>query len=468
MGNKEYKTSEEVRKRAEEAIGRSFEEIFELAREFQRENGLKEKHGKGDIGQAYEEGWFNYACNEDAKPDFEEADVELKVTPFLVNSRGYRAKERLSLGKINYKEENWDEYEESRFWIKNHHLLIMYYQYIKGINRNKYSVQKVDEVLLEKLPERDREIIQHDWEKIAKSVKEGKAHELSERDFMYLSPARKGCGGDEKVKYDERYPKAKPRAYSFKKSYMTKLFNERMLNVDELNNIFPDCRKGYSIKSEIIKQIFKVTCDLEQTDEFQKANYRFRTITVDKHGTPNEDMSFSTFDFEVLVKEKSWRQSIAFDEMVDSKFLFAIFSKNSEGKEILNNCMIWYVPKKDEAKVKEVWEETQKVIKNGIQLKQYVSHDKQGNVVFAYKNNFPKSDFNKVAHVRNKAQQSEYFSETANSVKLKNLAEVILLEQVPAELEGVPVPTGEFMTKQCFWFNKKYIKKQIKDYIRSY
>lgn len=49
MGNKEYKTSEEVKQRAEEAIGHSFKEIFELAQKFQQENGLKEKHGKGDI-----------------------------------------------------------------------------------------------------------------------------------------------------------------------------------------------------------------------------------------------------------------------------------------------------------------------------------------------------------------------------------------------------------------------------------
>lgn len=240
MDNKEYKNSEEVKKRAEEAIGRPFKEIFELAKKFQEKNGLKEKHGKGDIGQAYEEGWFNYACNKDAEPDFKEADIELKVTPFLKNSRGYRAKERLSLGKINYKDENWNEYEESRFWIKNHHLLIMYYQYIKGIDRENFSVQKIDEILLNELPERDKSIIQHDWEKIARYVKEGRAHELTERDFMYLSPATKGSGGNKKVKYDDRYPKAKPRAYSFKKSYMTKLFNERMLDEDEESYVLPD------------------------------------------------------------------------------------------------------------------------------------------------------------------------------------------------------------------------------------
>ena len=31
----------------------------------------------------------------------------------------------------------------------------MYYQYIRGVKRENYSVEKIDEILLEKLPERD-------------------------------------------------------------------------------------------------------------------------------------------------------------------------------------------------------------------------------------------------------------------------------------------------------------------------
>ena len=426
----------------------------------------------------------------------------MKVTPFLINSRGYRAKETLSLWKINYKDENWDEYEKSRFWTKNHHLLVMYYQYIRGVKRENFSIEKIDEILLEKLPERDQIIIQHDWEKIAHYVKEGKAHELSERDFMYLSPARKGNGGDENVKYNDRYLKAKPRAYSFKKSYMTKLFNERMLTpeeksyilpdmvlqkgkefddilietlkpyfgktIDSLKKEFPNYCSGYSEKNDIIKQIYKSTSELEKTDEFQKANYKLRTLTVDEKGTPTQDMSFSAFDFDALLREKNWTESIAYDEMVDSKFLLVIFSKNGEGKEILNNAMIWYIPKKDENKVKEVWKETRKVIKNGIKLRQKLSHDREKRLIFVYENNFPKSNFNKVAHVRNKAGESEYFCENGNSVKLKKPAEVITLKEIPEELKNVPIPTGEYITKQCFWFNKKYMKQQIKDFIKSY
>lgn len=54
-------------------------------------------------------------------------------------------------------------------------------------------------------------------------------------------------------------------------------------------------------------------------------------------------MSFSAFDFDGLLKEKNWTESLVYDEMVDSKFLLVIFSKNAEAQEILNNALIWYM-----------------------------------------------------------------------------------------------------------------------------
>ena len=66
------------------------------------------------------------------------------------------------------------------------------------------------------------------------------------------------------------------------------------------------------------------------------------------------------------------------------------------------------------------------------------------------------------------AGESEYFCENANSVRLKKTAEVITLKEIPEELKNTLIPTGEYMTKQCFWFNKKYLKQQIKDFIKSY
>ena len=491
-------------------IGKTFQDICDeddmrkaaVVRETENyEVKHENKKRKGGLGELVEERYFHYQSNNDARPDFDKAGVELKVTPYKINKNGsISAKERLILTMIDYCSVVNESFEESHMWAKARLILLVYYLYRQEIeNRLDY---KIDYVQLFSPPEEDMKIIEHDFNVIKEKICAGKAHELSERDFMYLSPARKGAGGDEKVKYNDKYPKAKPRAYSFKKSYMTKLFNERMLTPEEISYILPDIvlpkekefddilietlkpyfgrtvdslkkefhnyRSGYSEKNDIIKQIFKSENDLDETDEFQKANYKLRTLTVDEKGTPTQDMSFSAFDFDGLLKEKNWTESIVYDEMVDSKFLLVVFSKNAEGQEILNNAFIWYLPKKDVNKVKDVWKEARKVIKGGIKLQQKLSHDRNGRLIFVYENNFPKSNFNNVAHVRNKAGESEYFCENANSVRLKKTAEVITLKEIPEELKNTLIPTGEYMTKQCFWFNKKYLKQQIKDFIKSY
>ena len=105
----------------------------------------------------------------------------------------------------------------------------MYYQYIKGVKREKFSVEKVDEILLEELPERDQMIIQHDWEKIARYVKAGKAHELSEGDTMYLGAATKAASSADRRKQPFSEELAKPRAFSFKSSYMTYVLNNYII-----------------------------------------------------------------------------------------------------------------------------------------------------------------------------------------------------------------------------------------------
>jgi hypothetical protein len=499
MDKKELKTVEEVVERAKEAIDVPYSEVEKLAAKYQQELGVNAHTGKGDIGQTYEEGWFNYVCNNESKPDFEEADVELKVTPYLKNSKGYRAKERLTLGMIGYKTENFEDFYESHFWRKNHRLLIMYYFYSQRLNKKDYAIKKLDLLELDKLPKRDFEIIKHDWQKIAFAVSNGKAHELTERDFTYLSPCTKGSGGQKPVLYNIAYPAAKKRAYSFKNSYMTVLFNQRMLseekgssvieNVDLLRNTFFDDillkiiepylgrtqkslieefgipKQGYNVNSVIVKKIFKCSCELDETDEFKKADYKLRTVTVNDKGMPKEDMPFGNFCFNEILREKSWKNSQVFEEMVAPKFLFVIFSLNKKGELELNNCMIWYLPNKDIKKLRTVWEKTRQVLSDGIILNQSTKHNKKGELIYCYKSNFPKASKFEVAHVRNKAKEVEYFEKNKHSDILPKPAHIIFVDEVPYELIEAPLPTGRVMTKQCFWFNKKYIKKQIEAHI---
>ena len=93
MEQRKYKTKAEVLARGQEAIGKTLGEIDKTGRI---------ATGKGAIGTAIEESWFGYKPNNKPVPDFEEAGVELKVTPYKQTSKGVSAKERLVCTMLNY------------------------------------------------------------------------------------------------------------------------------------------------------------------------------------------------------------------------------------------------------------------------------------------------------------------------------------------------------------------------------
>ena len=119
MSNVTYKTAEEILIKAKSAVGKTLGVI---------DVNQRLEEGKGGVGHVIEESLFEYKINSSSRPDFPEAGVELKVTPFIKKKNGYTAKERLVLNIINYEKEYKKQFEESSFWQKNNTLLIMFYE----------------------------------------------------------------------------------------------------------------------------------------------------------------------------------------------------------------------------------------------------------------------------------------------------------------------------------------------------
>ncbi|MCA9766479.1 MAG: DNA mismatch repair protein MutH, partial [Carnobacterium sp.] len=82
-----YFTEKELIDKANEAKGKSFSEIDIYNR--------LDKTTKGQFGHVIEESLFGYDINSKAGPDFEELDIELKVTPIKINkNKTFSSKER--------------------------------------------------------------------------------------------------------------------------------------------------------------------------------------------------------------------------------------------------------------------------------------------------------------------------------------------------------------------------------------
>lgn len=446
MEGTQYLTKEAVLKRAQEAVGIPLRDIDTTGRL---------ATGKGAIGTVLEESWFCYEPNGEARADFPEAGVELKVTPYLRTASGIRAKERLVCNIINYMTEYEKTFKTSDFWHKCETMLIMSYEHKYDVPKGDYTI---DKAVLFSFPLEDLVIIEQDWEKIMAKVRAGQAHLITEGDTLYLAACTKGATAASVRRQPFSDIPAKQRAYSLKSSYMTRILNQYIFGKDEDEHIIKDWRvlqksgfenyiveklsPYYGMTQEELKARFGVQTtakslnyillaqmlgfkgDIRNAQEFQNANIVPKTIRIQKNGSIKESMSFPTFKFTEIIEEE-WEESGLREYLEPAKFLFIIFKEREDGQYTFERIRFWNIPAEDLEEVKSVWERTVQVIKNGVQLVRV------NNEVH---NNLPKSTENRVAHVRPHARNAS---------------------------DTYPLPDGREMTKQCFWFNSSYVKQIV-------
>lgn len=448
-----YQTEKEILQRAEEIIGIPLGQIDLTGRL---------ATGKGAIGTVIEESWFGYTPNSESEPDFPEAGVELKVTPYIYNQNGaIRAKERLVCNLIDYMKEYQAEiFEQSSFWHKCHRMLLMSYLHRYDVSKALFTI---DRTILFSFPDEDLIIIKRDWAIIISKIRAGKAHEITEGDTLYLAACTKGATAETFREQPFSYMPAKQRAYSLKSSYMTSVLNSYIFGNKEDEHIIKSSDdiielEGIGlegvIKNRIIPYIGKTVDELKETfnidssaksinaliltrmlglnvngpeyiEEFKRANIVPKTIRVEENGKVRESMSFPTFKFMEIINQE-WEDSPLREQLEPVKFLFVIFKRRSGDDYVLSSIKFWNIPYADLMEVRKVWERTKAIIKEGPKL----TVNKNGTV----SNNLPKKMESPVCHVRPKATNAA---------------------------DTFPLPTGGSMTKQCFWLNNTYIEHII-------
>lgn len=458
---------------AQRMVGKTFREIIEDDERFHPSMGKEAiasygtsdvseaKRNKGNLGQIIEERFFHYSCNSDSRADFYEAGVELKVTPYKENRNGtLSAKERLILTMIDYFQVVNEPFEQSHLWNKSQLILLVYYLYNKDVKSN--LDYRIGFSRLFTPPEQDVKIIKHDYEVIVSKIKNGKAHELSEGDTLYLGAAPKASTSKDRRKQPFSEELAKPRAFAFKNSYMTYVLNTyivpgkktyepimatatadsfedyvvekidryRAFSVDDLCLEFDiDIqKKPKNLEAMLAYRILGIKGN--HAEEFEKANVVVKTIRIGKNDKIKESMSFPTFKFKELVQEE-WEDSVFGNYLRETRFLFIVYKFDANDVLRLRGCQFWNIPYEDlEVEVKSVWEKTKKVLREGLKVTV---------VNGVNRNNFPKITENRVCHVRPHAINSH---------------------------DTYELPDGRHFPKQCFWLNNSYIYSQLNKEIK--
>lgn len=454
-----------IEKYGQKMIGKTFQDLidddtnntFVSEPEFVYGESHENRKRKGGLGEIVEERFFNYKANSDSDPDFKEAGVELKVTPYKQNkNKSLVAKERLVLNMIDFNSViNELDFNSSHFWYKNQLILLVYYLWKAEQERLDY---RIDYVKLFTPSDEDLKIIKQDYQKIIKKIQDGKAHELSESDTMYLSACPKASDSSKRRSQPNSDIPAKPRAFAYKNSYMTYVLNNYIIgkkplyesiskdkDIDNFESYVISKIDKYKGKSfNQLKDIFNIDrskspknlgsmlalrmLDIngDNAEEFEKANIVVKTIRINKNGKIKEHMSFPTFKFTELVDEK-WEDSYMYELFSSTKFLFVVYQETEDGEYVLDHAQFWNMPYDDlEKEVKQVWNKTKFVLRN---LPEDIREDDH------YRSIFPRQSENSVCHVRPHARDSK---------------------------DTYKLPDGRDYPKQCFWLNNSYILNIVK------
>ncbi|MCR5042612.1 MAG: hypothetical protein K6A93_00505 [Bacteroidaceae bacterium] len=431
-------------------------------RDFVWEN-YEPKKGKGGLGQMVENIFFLLETNSNPAADFSEAGMELKCTPLKKSKQDeYLIKERLVCNMINYCEVVKEDFEHSHFYLKCQLMLLLFY--LHQSNCDNLDLEFIFSVLW-KLPEKDLLIIRHDYEVIINKIKQGKAHELSEGDTMYLGACRKGQKGESLMKQPNNPDVDAPRrAFSLKMAYMrtvldyvvqsgknavsnvvgvqSELVSTQALRQHSFDDILllrfqPFMKMSYKkiAKRKNVdisnkpKNTFAIIANaiaaskkcpnVNRSEEFLKAGLTMKTIRVQANGIIKEAMSFENIDYIEVAECNNWFDSRLY-ELYSSRFMFVVYKEKTlgSGDYILDDVFFWTMPQDDLEWAEVYWNH----IKDNI-LANHISEKY-----------WWKGADKKKFHVRPKAQ------------KAKNLA---------------PTPHGGKAKKFCYWFNNEYVREII-------
>lgn len=458
-------------------LGKSLHDLYPEA---------NKKEGKGNIGNSVEFYHFGYLPNNDSKPDFEEVNREVKVTPLDKTRGGYTAGERLVIGMMDFvKEAQATDITRSHFWEKSR-LLLMFYLRKKSQSYLDFIFHMIR---YWEIPETDLKIIIDDWNKIHQKLLDGKAHEMHEGDTMYLSTCKKGDKTTKPRKqFVENAPMVYPRAYCLKQTYMywvvadsflgntakttemylspeyiTKLKNKRkkLGNIVsentqyQENQTFQDyvisCFTPYINKTieeiaietnttinfkakdygyKIAKAILGVKADC--IAEFEKANVLLKTIRLD-YGCQSieQHMSFPAIKWIDLANVASWKNSTWY-KTISKAFFFVVFERPENDK-------------RDETIESEDLSCRKKLILKGVFFWS-INNAVERNCRLIWKDTREKVLANDYEHF-SKVSENKYCHVRPHDSKA---------------LYNAPTIQGKLQKKKCFWFKNTFVYSIVK------
>lgn len=458
--------------------------VFERAK-VERINGI--------AGNVVEQSILGYPQDSEQEADLivDGSKVELKTTGLKKTKKAphYAAKERMTITGVSPKKIIHESFENSHFWQKAENLLFVYYLYDADntVKAEDYANFIFQDYQFHTFSGNDRLELQLEWEKI-KSVYAAHQDDYKEvqarnelRGLDYLEVVAKKT--NPRIAISQKYFNVIVRKF-FGENFEP-IIKERQKNTNTIEQTVLEmfapyvcqsrtdlCKKfGVEIPKKnakavnpiLARKMLNLEGDIQDTEEFQKANIAVKVLTAKKPKSKNKIKDVKTneslklqnyFDFSELMGE-DWDDSRLRNYLFDTKFLLVVFEE-VEGDQIFRGAKFWQMPISDlDGQVHETWERTRSILSSGVELTYKATNSKKG---YEVSNNLPAMADNTILHVRPDAQLSSYEAHNKNARQLPTLAKWL---NRPKGMEQEL--SDDWMTKQAFWLNANYMFTQISE-----
>jgi len=512
MTEKIWQSVDEVHNHAKKAVN---QRVRDLVKDETLLKYYDKKNNKGWVGNSIESDWFSITNNSRKEADIPYLDLDIKVTPIRLTKNGWSAKERLTLNLFDFNDEYNKTFEEASFFKKATYIELLYYEYKDYLDSPDFIIKAANLLNLKKLPKEDLLIIKQDWNTIIKKIKEGKAEELSDSLTKYLGATTKGAKTESNLTSQPFSEiRAHRRAFTLKGAYMSTLAKKFMAadkdsekvikDINELKehsfediilhrfkpyightkkelasifNIEIPKRNDKASSATLARKMLNLDGEIEDSEEFKKAGISVKIVTVSsKSKRSNEGFKIiipgeSSIEPETIFNQ-SWEDSSLREYLSSQQFLLVIYEQiNNE--TIFKGVKFWRVNYHDlESVIKDTWTKVKSILSNGVAL-EYKKQTKPTATgkLYRVKNNLHGLSSSQALHVRPSARIACYYNNPNLSMKLpvnsKWVNKPKQTDWIPGtKPKSLPVNelTDEYMTKQAWWLNPKYMYKQVKEF----
>jgi DNA mismatch repair protein MutH len=390
---------------------------------------------KGIVGRIYE-AYFGIEPNQRPEPDFVGAGIELKSVPILLAGAEARAKERVSLGMIDWRSLPDESWETALARRKLEHLMLIFYEWspLRPIGYFKTLVAglwKPDDETLAAL--------EQDWMTIQRLAIEGRIHEASESLTTSLGAATKGAGHGSKT-----------RAWSLKQPFVGWIYRAmsgsatvsptrlpkdpegefeavtlaRLESIEGQTiaavaaSLGRQVGRGKSAAADVIRALVGQKAK-GRIGDFDRFGVELKTLPIDRRGRPVERTSFPAFVHEELAFE-TWEASDLLGRLNRILFVPLYRDKGQEqATAVVRPAFFWSPTETELVGISEEW-------------------SRICDLILAHKSrDLPKESQTRFIHVRTHGRNSR---------------------------DQEPAPGGFDVTRKSFWLNLDYVETIIREH----